>query len=66
MTEQEWLECRNFHAMLECFRGKASERKLWLLCVALCRHIWDLLTDPGWPRSRHPSRRLCFQPSNHR
>jgi hypothetical protein len=47
VTEQEWLACGNFHEMLECFRGKVSERKLRLLCVALCRHIWDLLDDPA-------------------
>src|SRR5690349_17711285 len=47
MTEQEWLECGNFHQMLEHFQARASERKLRLLSVALCRHIWDLLTDAG-------------------
>jgi hypothetical protein len=45
MTESEWLECTDPTPMLEFLRGKASERKLRLLCVALCRHIWDLLTD---------------------
>ena len=47
MTEQEWLGCGNFHQMLEYFRNGASERKLRLLCVGLCRHIWDLLDDAG-------------------
>ena len=47
MTEAEWAECREPLDMLYFLRttGRASDRKLRLLCCACCRMIWDLLVD---------------------
>jgi hypothetical protein len=43
VTEAEWLRCDNALAMLEFFRGKASDRKFRLFACACCRLIWALL-----------------------
>jgi hypothetical protein len=43
MTEAEWLACQEPGPMLECLRGKASERKLRLFVWACCRRVWPLL-----------------------
>jgi hypothetical protein len=47
MTEAEWSACTEPLKMLEFLRasGSASERKLRLFAVAVCRRIWHLLTD---------------------
>ncbi len=45
MTESEWLDAWELQPMLEALRGKASERKLRLFAVAVCRRIWRLLED---------------------
>jgi hypothetical protein len=50
MTEAEWLECTEPHAMLEFLGDKASDRKLRLFGVSCCRRVWHLLVDA---RSRH-------------
>jgi hypothetical protein len=46
MTEEEWLRAEEVETLLEYLRSRrqASERKLRLLVVALCRR-WDLFTD---------------------
>ena len=42
---REWLECTDPVPMLQCLRGRASERKLLLFACACCRRVWDLLSD---------------------
>jgi hypothetical protein len=49
-TGDEWLACTDPGLMLDCARGKGSERKFRLFAVACCRRVWDLLGDD---RSRH-------------
>jgi hypothetical protein len=48
--ESDWLSSGDPRRMLECLRGKASERKLRLLAVACHRRIFHLLNDS--PSSR--------------
>jgi hypothetical protein len=43
MTEAEWDACADPTPMLEFLRGRASERKLRLLCSADCRRVWHLV-----------------------
>jgi hypothetical protein len=47
MTERDWLEGTDPQTMLAFLRnaGKLSERKVRLLCVAMCRWLWPLLTE---------------------
>jgi hypothetical protein len=45
MTEAEWLTGIDPTPMLEFLRGKASDRKLRLLGVAIARASWDRLND---------------------
>jgi hypothetical protein len=47
MTEAEWLACTDPYPMLEALRasGRATERKLRLFAVAVCRRVWPLLTE---------------------
>jgi hypothetical protein len=45
MTEADWLTATDPTPMLEYVRGKASERKLRLLGVAIARAGWDQLED---------------------
>jgi hypothetical protein len=45
VTEGEWLGCTDPKPMLECLRGKASDRKLRLFACARCRRVWRLLAD---------------------
>jgi hypothetical protein len=47
VTEQEWLTCSDPKPMLEFLCGQTTERKLRFFAVACCRHIWNLLIDPG-------------------
>src|SRR4051794_35072097 len=45
MTEAKWLKCRDPSLMLDFLGDDASIRKCRLLSCALCRRIWDQLTD---------------------
>ena len=45
LTVQQWQVSSDPKAMLECLRGKVSERKLRLFAIACCRKIWPLLQD---------------------
>lgn len=56
MTESEWLASRDPHGMTEWLLAAnagsgrpslASERKLRLIAVAICRLGWQLQTDPS-------------------
>jgi hypothetical protein len=54
MTEAEWLACDEPGTMLEVLRGKASDRKLQLYCVASVCVAWsksvyqaNWVEDPG-------------------
>jgi hypothetical protein len=44
MTEADWLSATDPTPMLECLRGKASDRKLWLFTVACLGRVrpWSL------------------------
>jgi hypothetical protein len=53
MTEPEWLTGCDYHRMLKhaqqhlrVSRTPGGARRLRLLAVACCRHVWPLLTDP--------------------
>jgi hypothetical protein len=41
VTEVEWLASKDAYPMLDCLRGKASDRKLRLFACALGRRLWD-------------------------
>lgn len=43
MSEAEWDSSAEPTVMLRFLRGRASERKLRLLCCACCRRVWHLL-----------------------
>jgi hypothetical protein len=43
MTEAEWLACADPAPMLDCLRGKTTDRKLRLFGAACCRRVWHLL-----------------------
>ncbi len=45
MNESAWLEATEPKPMREALQGKASERKLRLFAVTVCRRIWRLLED---------------------
>jgi hypothetical protein len=47
MTETEWQNVSEPHAMLQFLRDKASDRKLRLFAVACSRRIWNLIDDLG-------------------
>ncbi len=42
MTEDEWLNSRDWLPLLKLIEGKASDRKLRLFGCACCRRMWDL------------------------
>ncbi len=45
MTESEWLASTDPRPMLECLRGKVSDRKLRLFAAACCRTVWGFMPD---------------------
>src|SRR5262245_7521722 len=45
MTKQEWLACADPKPMLQWLADRLSARKLRLIAVACCRHLWHLLTE---------------------
>jgi hypothetical protein len=45
VTECEWLRTEDPMEMLEFLWDKASNRKLRLVAVACCRHVWDWLPE---------------------
>lgn len=47
MTEVEWIECTDPSPMLECLRGRASDRKLRLIACGCCRTACRLLAHPS-------------------
>jgi hypothetical protein len=46
MTEAEWLASTNSTRMLQFLSRPTRERKMALFCVACCRRLGGLLTDP--------------------
>jgi hypothetical protein len=45
MTEEVWLRGDQAETMLRFAGDRVSERKRRLVCVACCRHLWDLLPE---------------------
>jgi hypothetical protein len=45
VTEADWMASTDPQPMIECLRGKVSERKLRLFAAAAARRIWRQLTD---------------------
>jgi hypothetical protein len=46
LTESYWLSSTNAAELVECIRGRVSDRKCRLLAVALCRRLSKYLPDP--------------------
>jgi hypothetical protein len=46
LDEKQWLNATDPEPMLGFLRGSGSPRKLRLFACALCRVLWDLLSDP--------------------
>jgi len=46
MTEQEWQECADPHAMLAVSKWKVTDKRRRLFIVTCCRRVWHLLSDP--------------------
>lgn len=42
MTEADWLAAGDPETMLDCVRGRVSDRKLRLFACACCRRLWHL------------------------
>ena len=45
MREAEWLESKDYHALLTNLRGRVSDRKFRLFACACVWHVWHLLAD---------------------
>jgi hypothetical protein len=45
MTEEVWLQGDQTETMLRFAGDRVSERKRRLVCVACCRHLWNLLPE---------------------
>lgn len=45
MTDAEWLKCRTWESVFQCFTEGLSGRKLHLFACACCRRIWHLMHE---------------------
>jgi hypothetical protein len=59
VTEAEWDACTDPNPMLDFLHGRASDRKLRLFAVAVCRRAWHLLTDERGRRAVEVSERYA-------
>src|SRR6185295_8270874 len=66
MNEVEWLACDNPEYMVPVLRGKASNRKLRLLAVAVCQKVQHLMVNEESCQAVQVAERIAEDNANER